>query len=153
MASPTDLMFSASSSGISTSNSSSMAITSSTMSRLSAPRSSMKDDSGLISSSPTPSWSAMMFLTLASIADVAMLDPLSMKKGGRHIARPSLHVHAAVHLQYFSGDVCGEVGCEERDRVGHVLRRPQPLQRNTLHHLDAHVGWDLGGHVGVDETG
>src|SRR5256885_3312149 len=65
-ASWTVLMCSASSSGISTSNSSSIAITSSTMSRESAPRSSMKADSALISSSPTPSCSAMMLLTLAS---------------------------------------------------------------------------------------
>src|SRR5687768_4331064 len=114
-------MFSASSSGISTSNSSSMAITSSTMSRLSAPRSSMKEDSGLISSSPTPSWSAMMFLTLASIADVAIREsPLQLKKGGRHIARPSLHVHAAVHLQNFAGDVAGKVRGQEYHGVGDV---------------------------------
>src|SRR5678815_4795119 len=142
MASPTVLMFSASSSGISTSNSSSIAITSSTMSRLSAPRSSMKEDSGLISSSPTPSWSAMMFLTLASIADVAMLESPLVEKGGRDIARPSLHVHAAVHLQDLSGDVTGKVGSEERDRVGHVLGRSQPGERNPLHHLGPGVGWD-----------
>jgi hypothetical protein len=83
MASPTVLMFSASSSGISTSNSSSIAMTSSTMSRLSAPRSSMNDDSGLISSSPTPSWSAMMDLTFASIALVDMsLPPVLLRSSG-----------------------------------------------------------------------
>src|SRR3954467_14292807 len=73
-ASWTVLMCSASSSGISTSNSSSIAITSSTMSRESAPRSSMKADSALISSSPTPSCSAMMLLTFAS---TDMADPFA----------------------------------------------------------------------------
>src|SRR3954452_20474845 len=132
MASPTVLMFSASSSGISTSNSSSIAITSSTMSRLSAPRSSMKEDSALISSSPTPSWSAMMDLTFASmfVADMASLHNaagLDLRAAYRALAafgttRNDLHVHATVDLQNLSRDVRGIGRREEhggsRDLLG-----------------------------------
>src|SRR6185436_8063113 len=113
MASPTVLMFSASSSGISTSNSSSIAITSSTMSRLSAPRSSMNDDSALISSSPTPSWSAMIDLTFASmfVADMASLRlRVEGWPGAYSQERPVLqllHVHSAVHFEHLASDVRG----------------------------------------------
>src|SRR5690606_12916743 len=62
-ASPTVRIFSASSSGISKSNSSSNAITSSTMSRESAPRSSTKDASSVTSSASTPSCSTTSSLT------------------------------------------------------------------------------------------
>src|SRR5262245_57479101 len=63
-------MRSASSSGISMSNSSSIAITSSTMSSESAPRSSMKEASGLISSMLTPSCSTISSETLVSSATI-----------------------------------------------------------------------------------
>ncbi|MNC88440.1 hypothetical protein D3C83_42550 [compost metagenome] len=66
MACWTVVIFSASSSGISVSNSSSRAITSSTVSSESAPRSSTKEDSVLISASFTPSCSAMIFFTRCS---------------------------------------------------------------------------------------
>src|SRR4051812_22397340 len=66
MACWTVVIFSASSSGISHSNSSSSAITSSTVSRESAPRSLTKDDSLLTSTSLTPSCSATIFLTRCS---------------------------------------------------------------------------------------
>src|SRR5262245_22212759 len=66
MACPTVRSFSASSSGISMSNSFSNAITSSTVSRLSAPRSSMKLASPVSFSRSTPSSSTMMSLTFSS---------------------------------------------------------------------------------------
>src|SRR5690606_9274315 len=62
-ASPTGLIFSASSSGISKSNSSSKAMTSSTMSKESAPRSSINDASSVTSSASTPSCSTTNSLT------------------------------------------------------------------------------------------
>src|SRR5829696_6188745 len=67
-ASFTRVIFSASSSGISIPNSSSKAMTSSTVSRESAPRSSTNDASGVTSSSSTPSCSTMMLLTLSATA-------------------------------------------------------------------------------------
>src|SRR3990172_4425511 len=66
MACCTVVIFSADSSGISHSNSSSRAITSSTVSRESAPKSSTKEDSLLTSSSLTPSCSTTIFLTRSS---------------------------------------------------------------------------------------
>src|SRR6478735_9992756 len=143
-------MFSASSSGISTSNSSSIAITSSTMSRLSAPRSSMKEDSGLISSSPTPSWSAMMDLTLASMADVdielcSLVFLRNCPSPGASEWRAvyptpfvsptdKLHVHPAVHLEDLAGDVRGGVAREEQHCIRHVLGAAEPRQRDGVHH-------------------
>jgi NAD(P)-dependent dehydrogenase (short-subunit alcohol dehydrogenase family) len=68
------VIFSACSSGISISNSSSRAITSSTVSSESAPRSSTKEDSILMSASATPSCSATIFLTRCSISDMLWLQ-------------------------------------------------------------------------------
>lgn len=68
MASLTVAMEVASSSGISVSNSSSIAMINSTVSRESAPRSSMKEASGTTLSASTPSCSTMMSLTFCSIS-------------------------------------------------------------------------------------
>src|ERR1700736_788356 len=65
--SPTVCSFSASSSGTSTENSSSKAITNSTISSESAPKSSMNDAVGVTCSGLTPSCSTMMSLTFSSI--------------------------------------------------------------------------------------
>ena len=67
MTSPTLWSFSASSSGTSTPNSSSKAITSSTVSRESAPRSSMNEAVGVTCSAFTPSCSTMISLTFSSM--------------------------------------------------------------------------------------
>src|SRR3989337_2694548 len=69
-ASPTVRSFSASSSGMSTSNSFSQAITSSTVSRLSAPRSSMKLASLVSFSRSPPSSFSMMSLTLSELSAI-----------------------------------------------------------------------------------
>merc|ERR1719326_1213269 len=66
------VMVSASSSGISMSNASSMAMISSTASRLSAPRSSVKLESGCTLPTSTPSCSAIMPLTLSSTSSAIM---------------------------------------------------------------------------------
>src|ERR1700722_10339595 len=73
MASCTVRIFSASSSGISISKASSNAITSSTVSRESAPRSSTKEALEVTSPSSTPSCSTMICFTLSSTA--AMSSP------------------------------------------------------------------------------
>ena len=67
-ASPTVFSFSASSSGISALNSSSKAMTNSTVSRESAPRSSMKEASRVTSSAFTPSCSTIMSFTFCSMS-------------------------------------------------------------------------------------
>src|SRR3954468_16416175 len=68
MASLTVVIFSAASSGISSPNSSSKAMTSSTMSRLSAPRSSMKLASSVTLLSSTPRCSTTIFLTRSAVS-------------------------------------------------------------------------------------
>src|SRR5215471_21856210 len=166
MASPTVLMFSASSSGISTSNSSSIAITSSTMSRLSAPRSSMKEDSGLISSSPTPSWSAMMDLTFASMFVVAMYHPsksnIARTRSGdpraRYIPRRHsfqlrrLHVHPAVDPEHLTGDVGSLIARQKEDRIGDLWRISQPGEWYFFQHLRPRLRRDSSRHVGVNKS-
>ena len=66
--SPTVKIFSAWLSEISDPNSSSKAITNSTVSKLSAPRSSIKLDSSSIFASSIPKWSATIFFTLLKIS-------------------------------------------------------------------------------------
>src|ERR1051326_8288245 len=74
MASFTVVIFSASSSGISSPNPSSSAMTSSTVSRESAPRSSINEAVGVTSDSSTPNCSTIICLTLSS-TDEAILKP------------------------------------------------------------------------------
>tara|TARA_A100001015_G_scaffold179482_1_gene199532 strand:- start:491 stop:1438 length:948 start_codon:yes stop_codon:yes gene_type:complete len=80
IASLTVVIFSASSSGISVSNSSSRAITNSTVSSESAPRSSTKEASGVTSSSLTPSCSHTNFVTRSTIVLMAGITPSAVKK-------------------------------------------------------------------------
>src|SRR5438270_93062 len=82
MTSPTVCNFSASSSGTSTENSSSKAITSSTISSESAPRSSMNDAVGVTCSGFTPSCSTMISFTFSSI-DLSAINfsPLTLFEG------------------------------------------------------------------------
>src|SRR3984957_12250185 len=82
IASFTVLIFSAASSGISTPNASSKAITSSTVSRLSAPRSSMKDASGVTFASSTPRCSTTIFLTLSEISLIGCATPPEGSRSG-----------------------------------------------------------------------
>src|SRR4029453_1971481 len=72
MASLTVWIFSAASSGISQPNSSSNAITSSTVSRLSAPTSSMKDAVSVTLASSTPRCSITIFLTRSAMSLIAV---------------------------------------------------------------------------------
>jgi hypothetical protein len=74
MASLTVVIFSAASSGISTPNSSSNAMTSSTMSRLSAPRSSMKLASSVTFSASTPRCSTTIFFTRSAVSLISTLS-------------------------------------------------------------------------------
>src|SRR5438067_1035695 len=161
MACWTLVIFSASSSGISHSNSSSSAITSSTLSSESAPRSSTKDDSFLMSASATPSCSATIFFTRASMFSTTFSskksapfyhgDPLIPASPLRSIL--SIHVHPAVHVQRRAGDVRGCRRAQEQHRLRHVVDASQPSERHVLDQLLHLLGGERARHVRLDETG
>src|SRR5215475_9650274 len=96
--------------------SSSRAITSSTMSRESAPRSSMKDASSVTSSSLIPSCSQMISFTFCSTVD-AIKSLLSSRVSSR---APS-HVEPAVHVEHVPRHVPGGGRGEEGDGGRHLL--------------------------------
>src|SRR6516164_4776879 len=95
MASPTVKIVSAASSGISQPNSSSKAMTSSTVSRLSAPRSSMKLAFSVTLSGSTPRCSTTIFLTRSPISLIvsnlfSQRDPTTMSRPVQVFAAPNL---------------------------------------------------------------
>src|SRR5688572_24561705 len=156
MACCTLVIFSACSSGISHSNSSSRAITSSTLSRESAPRSSTKDDSFLMSASATPSCSATIFLTRASMFSIDFLQADSVdfvRSEKRVILAPftlesllriavanghggticrSIHEHAAIYVQSRASYVRSSRGTQEEHCLGDVVDPPQATQRHVF---------------------
>lgn len=108
MASLTVAMVAASSSGISVSNSSSMAMMSSTVSKESAPRSSMKEASGTTLSASTPSCSTMMSLTLlSSSADMkrAVWDRATKGVAGAKAAAPATRAREMIDLNMMEVEV------------------------------------------------
>src|SRR5690606_34943921 len=129
MASPTVCIFSASSSGISIPNSSSNAMTSSTVSRESAPRSSTNEASPVTFSASTPNSLMIMSLTLDSMSAIAD-SPLEVLKRTRR-PRPSailLDDHPAVHYQYLPGNVSCRRSREKADDSRDIFRLAQPAQ-------------------------
>src|SRR5438445_10522761 len=132
IASPTVTIFSASSSGIWMSKCSSRAMTSSTVSSESAPRSSMNFAFGVTSSSSTPSCSTMISFTFSS-TDFAM-------NSSPH-GRDALHVQSAVDVEHLARDVGRAVTGEESYHLGHVARRPDALEGNLREQLRA---WEIG---------
>src|SRR5688500_17434909 len=123
-------------------------MTSSTVSRLSAPRSSTKDASGVTSSSSTPSWSTMIFFTRSATGSMKLLR-------GPVAGRPLillLHVEAAVHPEHLSRDVGGGIGYEKGDGAGDVLRAPDAAQGDGSGQGLLRLVRHGGGHVGVDEA-
>src|SRR5213594_3627053 len=148
IACPTVRSFSASSSGMSMSNSFSKAMTSSTVSRLSAPRSSMKLASDVSFSRSTPSSSTMMSLTFSSscfmsIAMVAL-------NGG--VGKRSQH-HPAVDDQHLTRNVAGEVGGEKEHRRRDIRSLAQPAHRNGPDQGLARLAGDLPGQLRIDKPG
>src|SRR3954468_19007248 len=162
MACWTVVIFSASSSGISVSNSSSRAITSSTVSSESAPRSSTKEDSFLISASFTPSCSATIFLTRCSTfsmygllpscglvpATLELKPPIVTESPGRR--RPLQHVHSAVDVQRRAGAVAALRRGEEHHGRGDVFRFTQTAERDLREQRLALRLRQRARHVGVD---
>src|SRR5690606_28216556 len=131
---------------MSISKASSKASTSSTKPSESAPRSSMNDDSGLMSFSSTSSCSLMMRLTSANTSrpsDIFCLqsplpaepvDCFSCEAVFHQVEPEGSHVHATVDAQCVSGDVAslfrGQKSNAGRDLVGST-RSPE---WNALEH-------------------
>src|SRR5882762_8331325 len=144
---PTVRSFSASSSGMSMSNSFSKAITSSTVSRLSAPRSSMKLASEVSLSRSTPSSSTMMSLTFSSSCFMSIA--MGTLKGG--VGKRSQH-HPAVDDQHLTRNVAREDGREKEHRRSHIRPLPQPAQRNRADQGFPRVPGDGAGELRIDES-
>src|SRR6478672_13456115 len=136
-ASLTRVIFSASSSGISMPNSSSNAITSSTVSSESAPRSSTNDASGVTSSSSTPNCSTIMLFTLSATATFSSY----------------LHVHPAVDGENLTSNIRRLVGRQETYSRGNVRRRPHSPQRNLRGPIRLRTLGDRLRHVRLDQPG
>src|SRR5215467_10108904 len=110
---------------MSMSNSFSNAITSSTVSRLSAPRSSMKLASGLSLSRSTPSSSTMMSFTFSSSCFMSIA--MGVLNGG--VGKGSQH-HPAVDHQHLTRNVAREVGHEKEHGRRDIRALAQAPQRN-----------------------
>src|SRR5512145_3212332 len=130
-------------------NSSSSAITSSTMSSESAPRSSMNLASGCSCLTSTSSSLAMISLTLLS-SNAAMIRFTSCVGGSRD---RSLHDHAAVHRPGLAGDVTRSRRSEKRDDLGHVLGGAEPAERDPSPELGLCRLRERGRHLGGDVAG
>src|SRR6476620_9107823 len=115
-------------------NSSSSAITSSTVSSESAPRSATKAFSLVAWASSTPSCSAMIFLTRASISLIwfplrvvgnrlilaGRIVAFAARPWVKALAFAGLHVHATVHVQFLPRDIGSLRRRQVGDRVGDI---------------------------------
>src|SRR5215510_3669775 len=118
-------------------NSSSSAITSSTMSSESAPRSSMNLASGVSCLTSTSNSLAMISLTLFSSNDAIWIHLLCMG----FLTRSSLHDHATVDRPSLTGDIGGARRRQECDHLRDILGGPQSAQ------------WDTGLELGLRRLG
>src|SRR3972149_2274139 len=148
VASLTVTISSASSSGISMPNSSSKAMTSSTMSRESAPRSSMNLASGVTSSASTPNCSTMIFFTLSSGAAVDM-SSLSGPPGAPRRSHPQ----PAVDVQHLPREVSRLLRGQKADGPGHLLGPSEAPGGDLRQVATLQVGLQARRHVGLDEPG
>src|SRR2546428_3314235 len=131
---------------MSMSNSFSKAITSSTVSRLSAPRSSMKLASEVSLSRSTPSSSTMMSFTFSSSCFMSIAMG-SLIRGVGNRSQP----HPAVDDQHLTRNVAREVGHEKEHRRGDIRPLPQPAQRNRPDQGFPRVAGDGAGELRIDE--
>src|SRR5213596_1566479 len=131
---------------MSMSNSFSKAITSSTVSRLSAPRSSMKLASEVSLSRSTPSSSTMMSFTFSSSCFMSIA--MGTLDGG--VGKRSQH-HPAVDDQHLTRNVAREVGHEKEHRCGDIRPLPQPAQRNRPDQGFPRIAGDGAGELRIDE--
>src|SRR5262245_38659490 len=125
-------------------NSSSRAITSSTVSSESAPRSSTKLASGVTSSSSTPNCSPIIFFTRSSTVPIAFpasfpilpppfaCEPVAAVSYNILFTESSTHQHPPIHMQYMAGDVGCLVRHEKTHRCPNVSRGTQSSQRDLF---------------------
>src|ERR1051326_3014556 len=171
MASPTVWIFSASSSGMFRSNSSSNSITSSTVSRLSADRSLMKEVCSVTFSFEAPICSQTISITRSRTLPVlATLPPAGRAgalngastrgpcfprgsvppPGGSPGAGTLLHDHAAVYANHLPGNVPRPGGGEELHQRDDVGRGPEPPEGDPGLQSLGGPRWQSGRHVGFD---
>src|SRR5881409_1161010 len=131
---------------MSMSNSFSKAMTSSTVSRLSAPKSSMKLASDVSLSRSTPSSSTMMSLTFSSSCFMSIA--MGVLNGG--VGNGSQH-HPAVDDQQLPRNVAGEVRGEKEHGGGHILPLSQAAEGDRLDQGIPRRGADPAGQLGIDE--
>src|SRR5262245_32632028 len=161
IASPTVWIFSASSSGMFRSNSSSNSITSSTVSRLSAPRSLMKPVCSLTFSFEAPICSQTISITRSRMLPVGLptLPPAGFPAwtsvgvsapGGAAPGTGNLHDHAAVDANHLPRNVPRARGGEELHDGRHVLDGPQAGQGDPGQQGLGGPRRQVRGHVGRD---
>src|SRR5487761_1980399 len=156
-ASPTVVMSFSSSSATSMLNVSSSAMTSSTRSRLSAPRSSAKEASGVTFEGSTASTSTALSVNLASASVRSMRCPLTFFPLHRsHTVRTGRGLEAEreapVHREDRAGDVARVVTREKPDNSGDIARLAGAAHRDHRQHLVPRRA-QVDGHVRVDESG
>src|SRR4029434_245323 len=128
-------------------------MTSSTVSSELSLRSSMNYASGTTSSGRTPRLSQMISFTRSSTGLVINTSSshagvrLRPARFLRSHCRPSSHVQSAVDVDDLAGDVPTALTGQEPHDLGHVLHRPDPLQRDLLHQGLASVGGNRRRHV------
>src|SRR5688572_24907623 len=172
---PTVWIFSASSSGIEISNSSSNSITSSTVSSESAPRSLMKEVSFVILSGVVPIWSQTILVTRSSIEGLLTVGSPWNRSGWDRIAsshrgRPRRappgcrsvprggwlcgrsEGQPPVDDQGLARDVGAAGARQELDQARHVVGRADAAQRDRAGHRLGGLAVHGGGHVGRDEA-
>src|SRR4051812_20407057 len=156
MASPTVLIFSVSSSGISILKASSRASTSSTMASESALRSSVNEALGTTLSAGTSSCSTMILLTLSSTLS-AIFSPFCVARCVWVVfpgdAAAKLHQKPAVDSQHLPRHVSGARSSEKSHRGGDLLGLANARERDRLQAPGPpRLGQLAGGHVGLDEA-
>src|SRR5262245_63971388 len=133
MAAPTVWIFSASSSGMEISNSSSNSITSSTVSRESAPRSFTNEVSFVILSGDVPIWLQTMRLTRSSIEGFVMV--FSRLQGELAPSAVPSEAQPPVDHQRLTRDVGATGPHQEVDRERDLLGRSDSLERDGRYQL------------------
>src|SRR5713101_8617815 len=151
-ASCTVRIFSAFSSGISISNASSKAITSSTVSKESAPRSSTNLASGTTSSSSTPNCSAMIFLTRSSIAAIDFATSHLPIADHAESLSASYHDHSTIYVKHVTRDIRRLGRDQKPNGLGDVSRAAQPSQRDLLEKAFTHLPAQPLRHRRLDES-
>src|SRR5664280_526960 len=156
-ASPTVVMSFNSSSATSISKVSSNAMTSSTRSRLSAPRSSLKEASRVTLDGSTANTSTALSVNFASASLRSMVfAPCFVSLHGTKPARTVVPLLAerepAVNAQHGAGDVAGVATREKPHHASDIGRLADAPHGDHGGHLVL-GGAHIAGHVGIDETG